>query len=213
MSPSHPTLDSRIRTILLVEDDDQLRALFREVLRVSGYHVLEARLNSLAALLFGQHAGQIDLMLNDLMMPGTIGYHLATRLRAWRPEMKVLFMSGLPKETLETERLLEPGALFLQKPFDGSTLIKKVREVLQIIRPASLPPKAAPIEPHNDLVKEVGTMQATLSTLAQAIQRLTQQLNSGPSELRYAKPPVHSKRHRLRARRRTFLTPREEDRP
>ena len=126
--------------------------------------------------------------------------------------MKVLFMSGLPKETLEMDRLLEPGALFLPKPFDGSTLIQTIHEALQM--PRSNPSvETSPAEPHHHLAKEVSTMHATLSALAQAVQHLAQQLNVQPRDERLLKPPAHSKRRRFRMRRRIFLNPREEDHP
>jgi DNA-binding response OmpR family regulator len=214
MFPSQAVPDSQPRTILLVEDDDQLRILLREVLRVSGYTVLEARLNSQAAMLFKQHADRIDLMLTDVMMPGTTGYELAKRLLAWRPDMKVLFMSGLPRETIEAERLLDPSAPFLQKPFDGSTLLAKIREVLH---PSSSTPAlrpARPLDTPQHLQKEVTTMQATLSALAQVVQHLTQQLSKQSGNHGRSKAAgIHSKRHQLRARRRTFLNHREEENP
>lgn len=210
MFPSQTTSPAKTSTILLVEDDEQLRTLLREVLRVSGYTVLDARLNSQAAKLFGQHSDQIDLMITDVMMPGTTGYDLAKRLRTWRPSMKVLFMSGLPRETIEAECLLEPGAPFIHKPFDGSALIAKVRDVL---RTAPVPPNhpAVLASPHL-LQKEVTSMQATLSTLAQVVQHLTQQLAKQSGQIGHGKPsPTRSPRHQLRARRRTFLNHREED--
>ena len=214
MFPSQAVPESLARTILLVEDDEQLRILLREVLRVSGYTVLEARLNSQAAMLFGQHADRIDLMLTDVMMPGTTGYHLAKRLRVWRPDMKVLFMSGLPRETIEAEGLLDPGAPFLPKPFDSSTLLAKIREILHpsASMPALRPAPALDTPQH--LMKEVTTMQATLSALAQVVQHLTQQLSKQSGDRRHSKAAgIQSKRHQLRARRRTFLNHREEENP
>ena len=90
----------RTVTILLVEDDDQLRALLKQV---------------------ADYQGRIHLMISDIMMPGATGYELAKRLRTWRPDMKMLFMSGYPKEVLCEEGLLERDAPFLQKPFEGHT--------------------------------------------------------------------------------------------
>ena len=165
-------------------------------------------------MLFGQHADRIDLMLTDVMMPGTTGYHLAKRLRVWRPDMKVLFMSGLPRETIEAERLLDPGAPFLPKPFDGSTLLAKIREILHpsASMPALRPAPALDTPQH--LMKEVTTMQATLSALAQVVQHLTQQLSKQSGDRRHSKAAAfQSKRHQLRARRRTFLNHREEENP
>ena len=118
------------QTILLVEDDDNLRTLLRAYLTKKGYTVLDAGFNSSAFLMAGRHDGPIHLMITDLMMPGTTGHDLATRLKIWRPEMKVLYISGQSKIFIDRNGLLEPGDAFLQKPFDPQALLQTVHEIL-----------------------------------------------------------------------------------
>jgi DNA-binding response OmpR family regulator len=118
------------QTILLVEDDDNLRFLLRSFLTKKGYTVLDAGLNSSAFLMAGRYDRPIDLMIVDLMMPGTTGHDLAVRLKAWRPEMKVLYISGQPKDVIERKRLLEPDDVLLPKPFDPQLLLETARLLL-----------------------------------------------------------------------------------
>jgi two-component system, cell cycle sensor histidine kinase and response regulator CckA len=123
-------MPNRTVTILLVEDDDQLRAMLKAGLSFAGYRVLDARLNSHAAKQVAEYHGPIHIMISDMMMPGTTGYELAKRIRAWRPDMKVLFISGYPKEVLCEDGLLDNGVRFLQKPFDGHVLLAMIAEIL-----------------------------------------------------------------------------------
>jgi response regulator RpfG family c-di-GMP phosphodiesterase len=120
-------------TILVVDDDDAVRALLSETLKMKGYLVLEARLNSAALLLAGRYEGPIHLMIADLIMPGVSGRELARRMEALRPEMKLLYISGHPRETVLGEKLLENDAVFLQKPINLETLLTKVRELLDVV--------------------------------------------------------------------------------
>ena len=124
-------MSNRAVTILLVEDDDQLRAMLKAGLSFAGYRVLDARLNSHAAKHVAEYQGPIHVMISDMMMPGTTGDELAKRIRSWRPDMKVLFMSGYPKEVLHADGLLDRGVHFLQKPFDGHVLLAMIAEMLQ----------------------------------------------------------------------------------
>ena len=117
-------------TILLVEDEDGLRALARRVLEASGYTVLAARDAENAAEIAGAHADRIELLLTDTVMPGASGPDLARRLAPLRPDMKVLFVSGYTDDAVVRARLLDPSAAFLQKPFSPDALARKVREVL-----------------------------------------------------------------------------------
>jgi len=117
-------------TVLLVEDDEELRALAREALELSGYRVAEAGSPG-AALGVAEERGEvIDMLLTDVVMPEMNGRVLADRLRARRPGMKVLFMSGYPSSAIVHHGVLAPGAWFLQKPFTPGALTRKVREVL-----------------------------------------------------------------------------------
>jgi two-component system cell cycle sensor histidine kinase/response regulator CckA len=78
----------------------------------------------------GEHAGEISLMVTDVIMPGMSGRELADRLQATRPAMKVLFVSGYTDNIIEERGMLSPGTAFLQKPFSPRHLAAKVREVL-----------------------------------------------------------------------------------
>jgi PAS domain S-box-containing protein len=117
-------------TVLLAEDEDGVRALSRIILQKQGYKVLEARHGGEALFVGEQHAGPIDLLIADLVMPHMNGHQLAERLASTRPNMKVLFMSGYTDDAVVRHGVLEPGLPFLQKPFTPSGLAQKVREVL-----------------------------------------------------------------------------------
>ena len=116
-------------TVLLVEDEDAVRALAREVLRRHGYVVLEARHGVDALRMAERHPDDIHLMITDLVMPHMGGRDLVERLAAVRPKMKVLFMSGYTDHAL-MHRDLTPGTAFLQKPFTPEAFVRKVRSVL-----------------------------------------------------------------------------------
>jgi len=118
-------------TVLLVEDEDPVRVMAREILRLNSYTVLEAS-NGSEALRIGQQCpGPIHLMLTDVVMPQINGPQLAQRLAPLRPGMKVLYMSGYADGDIVRQHVLEPGMPFLQKPFMPGALAHKVREVLK----------------------------------------------------------------------------------
>jgi two-component system cell cycle sensor histidine kinase/response regulator CckA len=116
-------------TVLLVEDEDAVRALAREVLRRHGYVVLEAKHGVDALRVAERHADDIHLMITDVVMPHMSGRETAERLCTVRPKMKVLFMSGYTDHAL-MHRELPPGDAFLQKPFTPEVFAHKVRQVL-----------------------------------------------------------------------------------
>jgi CheY-like chemotaxis protein len=122
-------------TILLVEDEDGVRAVARETLRECGYTVLEARHAGEALTLSEGFHAPIHLMISDLVMPAMSGNELALRLRGSRAEMKVLLVSGFTEKTLPEAGLA--GAGFLQKPFTPDVLALRVREVLERERSAA----------------------------------------------------------------------------
>ena len=116
-------------TILLVEDEDAVRAVARHVLQRHGYAVIEtARPEDALALADGTQA--VDLLLTDIVMPGVGGRALAAQFTARRPGTRVLFMSGYPAAAIGRHQMLDRGLAFLQKPFSAAALAEKVREVL-----------------------------------------------------------------------------------
>jgi PAS domain S-box-containing protein len=117
-------------TVLLVEDEDAVRALGRLVLRQGGYDVLEARDGGEALRLCAGHAGPIHLLVSDVVMPGLGGRQLAERLAESRPGMKVLFMSGYIDDAVVRHGVSAAEVAFLPKPFTPAALARKVREVL-----------------------------------------------------------------------------------
>lgn len=117
-------------TVLLVEDEDGVRALVRHVLHKNGYNVIEARHGGEALLACERHAGKIDLLLTDVVLEQMSGRELAERLLQIRPEMKVLYVSGYADDAIVHHGVLTPGAAFLQKPFTTEALARKLRNVL-----------------------------------------------------------------------------------
>ena len=117
-------------TILLVEDEDAVRAVARESLRRRGYQVLEASNAEAALEAAARFAGHIGLLLTDVVMPGLSGRALADRLAAQRPGTRVLYMSGYTDDAIVQHGVLEPGLSFLQKPFTPDVLAQKVCEAL-----------------------------------------------------------------------------------
>jgi PAS domain S-box-containing protein len=117
-------------TILVVEDDEDVRKLAVRILRMQGYRVLETFQGSDALLHCEQDADPIHLMVTDVVMPGMNGPELAKRLKPIRPEMKVLYISGYTDNTIAHHGVLKAGVNYIQKPFTVDGLTKKVREVL-----------------------------------------------------------------------------------
>ncbi|MFI5228234.1 MAG: PAS domain S-box protein [Gemmatimonadales bacterium] len=118
-------------TILLVEDDERVRGAAQRVLRSRGYTVVTAINGADALDVAGRHDGTIDLVITDLVMPGMGGRELARELASMRPGSKILFMSGYTEDAASRSSLLDPGAVFLSKPFTPDTLSEKVRETLR----------------------------------------------------------------------------------
>jgi two-component system, cell cycle sensor histidine kinase and response regulator CckA len=117
-------------TILLVEDDEKLRELIRQMLLQQGYKVLETTQSSDAVGVASQHDGPIDLLLTDVVMPQMSGQEVAEQVVALRPRIKVVFMSGYPGGVTSRHGMFDPSAFFLQKPFEMDTLGQLLRQVL-----------------------------------------------------------------------------------
>jgi CheY-like chemotaxis protein len=117
-------------TVLLVEDDAQVRRLAHTVLRGHGYHVLEAAEAAEAILICERHAGPIHLLLTDVVMPRLSGRQLAERAIVLRPELRVLFMSGHTDDAVVRHGVEVSTLALIQKPLTPDRLLAKVREVL-----------------------------------------------------------------------------------
>ncbi len=117
-------------TLLLVEDEGEVRALARDILQARGYTVLEAPDGAEGLRIGERHPGVIHLLLTDVVMPGMSGRELANRLIALRPGMAVLYMSGYTDNAAVHHGVLDSGATFLQKPMAPDALVRKVRELL-----------------------------------------------------------------------------------
>jgi CheY-like chemotaxis protein len=117
-------------TILLVEDDEVVRALVREMLGRNGYTVLEAASGADALRLCARRDSPVDLVITDVVMPGMSGSELAERLADEYPELRVLHTSGYTDEAIVQHGVLGSSAAFLQKPFSMHALAAKVRDVL-----------------------------------------------------------------------------------
>jgi len=119
-----------LETILLVEDEEALRRLAREILKRNGYTVLEAFDPAMALALLETHAGPIHALLTDVVMPGMNGPQLARQVAARRPGIRVIYMSGYSDRSVLKPEDLASGSGFLAKPFHPDELAAKVREVL-----------------------------------------------------------------------------------
>jgi PAS domain S-box-containing protein len=125
-------------TLLVVEDEPMVRSIAVQALRAQGYKVLEAENGAEALRVAAAHGGPLDLLITDVVMPQVGGRELAERLRAERPELRVLYMSGYTDSAIVRHGVLEEGIAFLQKPFTAPALARKAREVLD--RPRRMEP-------------------------------------------------------------------------
>jgi CheY-like chemotaxis protein len=117
-------------TILLVEDEEMVRCLIREVLSEHGYSVLEASGAEEALDRLAEHQDPIELLVTDVIRPGMAGNTLARRLASERPDLRVLYISGYTESHLTQRGVLPPGERLLQKPFTADELLQAVEAAI-----------------------------------------------------------------------------------
>ncbi len=144
-SPPRPTGARPGETILVAEDDAQVRSLLRAQLAAEGYTVLDAADGAEALALLGIHAGPVDLLLTDLVMPRVGGRELAARFLERFPRASVVFMSGYAEEAVAAEGDLGVASAFVQKPFEVPDLAATLRRLLDARAAASPAPPATPV--------------------------------------------------------------------
>ena len=123
-------------TLLIVEDEESLRRLIQKLLESSGYTVLAAGCGQEALEVAAEFAGDIDLMIADVVLPETTGHDLARKLSETRPDTSVLYISGYNSEALRSFGFEEQGVSFLQKPFSAENLAITVRDLLDLRLPS-----------------------------------------------------------------------------
>jgi signal transduction histidine kinase len=119
-----------VETVLVVEDDDAVRRMTREILMIKGYNVVDVRSGADAIDLLEGHKETIDLVLTDVSMPGMKGQELGERLGKLRSGVRLLYMSAYTEDAILDDGVLGPGTAFIEKPFSADELARKVREVL-----------------------------------------------------------------------------------
>jgi CheY-like chemotaxis protein len=135
-SPAQPVVtrtgksNRGVETVLVVEDAEDLREVVARILSRNGYEVILATDGVDALEVARRHAGEIHLLLSDVVMPRMQGPELSTRLSAERPQIRVLFMSGYPQPLLGPSSELPPEVVLIEKPFNETTLLAGVRHVL-----------------------------------------------------------------------------------
>jgi PAS domain S-box-containing protein len=120
-----------VETVLLVEDEIDVRTIIRKALEQYGYAVLEAGSAEAAMDIARRHLDAIHVLLTDIVMPGTCGHALAESLSAWRPDMRVIYMTGHPEDTIVRQGLDPTSVRCLQKPFSLEALCRELRSVLE----------------------------------------------------------------------------------
>jgi len=131
---SKVTLANTGETLLLIEDEQQVRELALEILLGHGYRVLEASSGTEAVGMAEKHPEPIQMVVTDVVMPGMNGREAYERLSRLRPDLKVLYMSGYTESAIVHRGVLEPGTAFLQKPFTIPSFLERIREVLDASR-------------------------------------------------------------------------------
>jgi CheY-like chemotaxis protein len=135
--PTHPNTQSSpapeakvTETVLVVEDEDEIRDMVREYLERKGYTVVAAHNGSEALQVAQRYKGTIHLLLTDVVMPQLGGHELAQQIKGMRPRIKILFTSGYPEHAGSNEKAADPSAVILQKPYPLNTLAGRIRQML-----------------------------------------------------------------------------------
>src|SRR5262249_10828280 len=132
-APNKPVAEipAGTETILLTEDEQDVREIAREFLESGGYKVIEAQNGKDAIQLAAQHGDKIDLLLTDMVMPGITGQELAVRLQREHPGLAVVFMSGYSEHAATEMANADPSVRLMTKPFNRATILRAVGEILQ----------------------------------------------------------------------------------
>jgi DNA-binding response OmpR family regulator len=117
-------------TVLVVDDEEDLRDIMRRMLERRGFDTLVAGDSEQAIETCRDHAGEIDVLVTDLGLPGASGGELSRAASAVRPQMGVVYISGLPKDIAVTKGLISDDALLVKKPFTSDLLIEALRTVI-----------------------------------------------------------------------------------
>jgi two-component system cell cycle sensor histidine kinase/response regulator CckA len=128
--PAAPVPTKGSETLLLVEDEDDLRLLTRRLLTNAGYTVLDAKNPETALRVWSEHEKSIDLLLTDVVMPGMSGLELSKKLRIAAPHLKVLYMSGFAGHPTLDNEVINVDSLLLNKPFTRESLLNKLKTIL-----------------------------------------------------------------------------------
>jgi hypothetical protein len=123
-------------TVLILEDEPAMREVTRRILSRNGYNVFAAASGREAIEIVASYPGDIDVLLTDVIMPHMLGQEAAERIRALRPGVKVLFMSGHTHGLLDTQGVVEAGINLLEKPFTGASLLTTLGQVIASGNPA-----------------------------------------------------------------------------
>jgi len=128
--PSH--LITGVETVLFVEDQAEVRRLIIETLHRHGYRVLDAASEDAVEIARDQ---PVDVLLTDVVLPGSNGREVAKQVVAVRPSARVIYMSGYTDDVIVQHGVLDPGLAFVQKPFTADALLTKIRDVLEATEP------------------------------------------------------------------------------
>jgi two-component system, cell cycle sensor histidine kinase and response regulator CckA len=119
-----------LETVLLVEDENFVREVTSEILQSAGYRVLRTRNAAEAMRVFRRYRDEVQLLLTDVVMPGQNGCALAQDLRAMCPNLRTIFISGYPENSVTRNGIQPPGVFYLPKPFSAECLLRQVKRIL-----------------------------------------------------------------------------------